>query len=95
MVDIIWGNVGNVLSGDVFELNVTHRKDDNKNEYADVEKIKIIAVDFSAIPKNLAERTKQIIEQNMQGKFVKCEIKERDNDECLLSEVSHSGAAGY
>ena len=95
MTDIIWGNVGNALSGQIFELNVTHRKDGNKNDYSDIEKIKLQGSDIVTIPADPNECTKEMIEQNIAGMFVKCEIKEKDADNCLVSFVSHSGQGGY
>ena len=49
MVDIIWGNGSHVLSADSFELKVTHRKNGNKNEYSDIEKIKINSADLPGV----------------------------------------------
>lgn len=95
MTDIIWGNVGNVVSGEIFELNVTHKKDSNKNDYGEVEKIKFTDTDVVTIPQDPKDRSKEMVEQNIGGMFVKCEIKERDNDGNLVSFVSHSGQGGY
>ena len=95
MTDIIWGNIGTILSGQVFELNLTHRKDGNKNDYSDLEKIKIIETDIVTLPTNLAECTKELAEQFLPGLFVKCEIKERDSEGMLVSSLSHSGQGGY
>ena len=95
MTDIIWGNVGNILSGQTFELNLTHRKDGNKNDYSDLEKIKFTDTDIVTLPVNPAECTKEQAEQVLPGLFVKCEIKERDGEGLLLASVSHSGQGGY
>ena len=94
-MDIIWGNVGKVISGQVIELNVTHRKDGNKNDYADVEKIKFSGTDLATLPSDPNEFSKEDIEKNLGGAFVKCEIKERDSEGNLVSFVSHSGQGGY
>ena len=37
MNDIVWGTVTKVIDNNKFEMNVTHRKDENKNDYADNE----------------------------------------------------------
>lgn len=95
MTDIIWGNIGNILSGQVFELNLTHRKDGNENDYADLEKIKITKTDIVTLPSNPLECTKEQAEQVLPGLFVKCEIQEKDSEGCLLASVSHSGQGGY
>ena len=95
MTDIIWGNVGKIQSGQIFELNLTHRKDGNKNDYSDIEKIKVADTDIVTLPTNLSECTKELAEQVLSGLFVKCEIKERENDGSILASVSHSGQGGY
>ena len=94
-MDIIWGNIGKVLSGQIFELNVTHKKDGNKKEYSEIEKIKIIQTDIMSLPADPNECTKEQIEQILGGSFVKCEIKDKENDGTLTSIVSHSGQGGY
>ena len=94
-MDIIWGNVGNVISGQLFELNVTHRKDGNKNDYSDIEKIKFSGTDMAMLPSDPNEFSKEMIAQNLGGAFVKCEIKEKGPDGCLVAFVSHSGQGGY
>ena len=70
-MDIIWGTVGQVLSGQVFELNLTHRKDGNKNTYSDIEKIKISETDFGSLPLDVNHFTKELVEENLSGAFVK------------------------
>ena len=94
-MDIIWGTVGQVLSGQVFELNLTHRKDGNKNTYSDIEKIKISETNFGGLPLDVNNFTKELVEENLSGAFVKCEIKDKDSEGNYLSSVSHSGQGGY
>lgn len=94
-MDIIWGHVGNVLSEQIFELNVTHRKDGNKGNYSEIEKIRILQTDITSLPADPREFTKELIEENLAGSFVKCEIKDREGDGTLRSIVSHSGQGGY
>lgn len=94
-MDIIWGNVGKVLSGQIFEINVTHRKDGNKNDYSDIEKIKFSGTDLATLPSDPNQCTKEAIEQSLGGVFVKCEVKERDAEGNLVAFVSHSGQGGY
>ena len=90
-MDIIWGNVGKVLSGQTFELNVTHKKDGNKNAYSDVERIQFIQTDVMSLPADPNECTKEQTEQHLNGLFVKCEIKNKEHDGTLTSIVSQSG----
>jgi len=46
MTDIIWGNGLKIISTDSFQINVTHRKDWNSDEYPDLVKIIISGVDL-------------------------------------------------
>lgn len=94
-MDIIWGNVGKVLSDQIFELNLTHRKDGNKNTYSDIEKIRISETDFMSLPADINNYTKELVEENLSGVFVKCEIKDKDEEGNWISSVSHSGQGGY
>ncbi len=95
MTDIIWGNVGKVETGQIIELSLTHRKDGNKNDYKDLEKIKVTKTDIVTLPANPAEWTKEATEEALAGLFVKCEIQDRDQEGFLLASVSHSGQGGY
>ena len=94
-MDIIWGNVGKVISDQIFELNLTHRKDGNKNTYSDIEKIRISETDFMSLPADINNYTKELVEENLSGVFVKCEIKDKDEEGNWISSVSHSGQGGY
>jgi hypothetical protein len=94
-MDIIWGTVGKVLSSQIFELNITHKKNGNKNTYSDIEKIRINDTDFVSLPADINNWTQELIEENLSGVFVKCEIKDKDPDGNYVSSVSHSGQGGY
>ncbi len=94
MNDIVWGTVTKVIDNNKFEMNVTHRKDENKNEYADNEIIIFTEIDIMSIPAEPSIRTIQQIEDAIKGKFIKCEIETRSNDG-LTCKVFHSGAGGY
>jgi hypothetical protein len=95
MTDIIWGNGSEILSPDSFILNVTHRKNGNKENYSDVEKIKIIQADIPGMPQNQSEWNNEILAQCTKDAFLKCEIESRDASGMILAKVSHSGVGGY
>ncbi|NND87184.1 MAG: hypothetical protein HKM23_07690 [Nitrosopumilus sp.] len=95
MSDIIWGNGNQILSNDSFEISVTHRKDGNKDNYSDVEKIRITEADVPGLPQNVAERTEEVMKSCLIDAFLKCEIISRDDSGVLSSKVSHSGVGGY
>ena len=67
---------------------------ENKNNYADNEIIIFTEIDIMSIPAEPSIRTIQQIEDSIKGKFIKCEIETRSNDE-LTCKVFHSGAGGY
>ena len=94
MTDIIWGNVVKILSDNTFELNVTHRKDTNEEDYPDVQGIEIDKTDIVTIPVEANQRTASNLEQSLMNQFVKCEVKQR-KENLLIADVSHSGQGGY
>ena len=42
MTDIIWGNGSDTLSSNSFILKVSHRKNGNKENYSDIEKLELL-----------------------------------------------------
>ena len=94
MADVIWGTVTNILDGNTFEINVTHREKGNKEQYQDTERIKINKIEVPQVPSNATDRSKDILEHNLKGKFVRCDIQQH-SDEGYLSNVSLSGIGGY
>jgi hypothetical protein len=95
MTDIIWGNGSEILSPNCFILNVTHRKNGNKQSYSDVEKIKIVQADIPGLPQNESEWNNEILGKCTHEAFLKCEIQSRDESGFILAKVSHSGVGGY
>ena len=95
MVDIIWGNGAKVLSANSFVLNVTHRKDGNKNVYSDSEKITITSADLPGLPNNESKWNEEELKSCVIDAFLKCEVNGRDRSGIILGKVSHSGAGGY
>ena len=95
MADIIWGNGKMVLSKNSFEISVTHRKDGNKQDYSDVEKIRIAEADVPGLPHNEEDRTEDIMKSCLIDAFLKCEIFSKEDSGILSAKVSHSGVGGY
>ena len=95
MTDIIWGNVSKVLSGNSFVLNVTHRKNGNRHDYSDTEKITMISADLPGLPHNEKEWNLEALKDCVINAFLKCEVDQRDESGILLAKISHSGAGGY
>ena len=88
MNDIIWGNGGKALSKDSFELHVTHRKDGNKLDYADLEKILITEADVPGLSHNLSEWSLEVLESTIKDAFLKCEVKSKNSEGFFESKVS-------
>ena len=95
MTDIIWGNGSEVLSGNSFVLNVTHRKNGNKHDYSDSEKITMTSADLPGLPHNERDWNEEALKACVIDAFLKCEIDQRDESGVILGKVSHSGAGGY
>ena len=95
MTDIIWGNGQKIISTDSFQINVTHRKDGNSEEYPDSLKIIISGVDLPGLSDNKSDWTVENLQSVIVNAFLKCEIDSKTPEGDLIAKVSHSGAAGY
>ena len=74
MTDIIWGNGQKIISTDSFQINVTHRKDGNYDEYPDSVKIIISGVDLPGLSDNKSNWEIDDLQKVIVGSFLKCEI---------------------
>ena len=95
MTDIIWGNGQKIISTASFQINVTHRKDGNSDEYPDSAKIIISGVDLPGLSDNKSDWTVENLQSVIVNAFLKCEIDSKTPEGDLIAKVSHSGAAGY
>ena len=87
MGDGIGGPVVKCISGNAFELDVTHYRKDNKEQYSKIEKIIISKIDNPDKPE-YRETTQIELEQALQGKFVSCNVQYRDEKtDALVSNV--------
>ena len=77
MGDGIGGPIIKCISGNAFELNVTHYRKDNKEQYSKIEKIIISKIDNPDNPE-YRETTQVELEQALKGKFVSCNVQYRD-----------------
>ena len=77
MGDGIGGPVIKCMSGNAFELYVSHFRKDNSDDYDKVEKI-IIADTNEFGTTNNSIRTQEQLEQAVKGKFVTCDVQYRD-----------------
>ena len=77
MGDGIGGPVVGILSGNAFELIISHVRKDNKEEYGKTEKIIIAKIDNPDNPQ-YTDTTKEQLEQALKGKFVSCNVQYRE-----------------
>ena len=95
MTDIIWGNGVDILSGNSFVINVTHRKNGNKKDYSDTENVKIVEAELPGLPYNESDWDLESLKSCIVNAFLKCEVNDREESGMLIAKVSHSGAGGY
>ena len=82
MGDGIGGPVIGCLSGNIFQMYVTHFRKDNSEEYGKTEKILIAKVEND--PSQNQERTTEDLERALKGKFVTCNVQYRDKKTDIL-----------
>ena len=70
------------LSGNIFEMSVTHFRKDNKEEYGKTERIMIAKVDNP--DDHYEERTLGDLTRALKGKFVTCNVQYRDKKTDVL-----------
>ncbi len=92
MSDIIWGNATEILLSNSFRLNVTHKKNGNKQDF---ETIKIISDYLPGLPIAENDWNEESLKICINDAFVKCEITQMDESGIILAKVSHSGAGEY
>ena len=87
MGDGIGGPVVRCISGNAFELDVTHYRKDNQEQYSRIEKIIISKIDNPDNPE-YKETTQEDLERALKGKFVSCNVQYRDkNTDALVCNV--------
>lgn len=83
MGDGIGGPVIACISGNAFEMSVTHFRKDNKEQYSNTEKIVIAKVDDPQNPQ-YAQKTVEELQRVLKGKFVTCNVQYRDQKTDVL-----------
>lgn len=77
MGDGIGGPVISCLSGNAFEMSVTHYRKDNKEQYGTVERVILAKVDDPGNPQ-YGEMTLEDLQRALSGRFVSCNVQYRD-----------------
>ena len=83
MGDGIGGPVLRCLSGNTFEMSVTHFRKDNAIQYDNVERVEIAKVDDPQSPQ-YSQRTAADLERALKGKFVTCNVQHRSKKTDVL-----------
>lgn len=87
MLDTIRGSVTNIVDGDTFDMDVTHTGNHNKYKYNNVERIRIAEIDAPELNSLLGQRSKNLLQQKLQGKEVRCYVQARDEYHRIVAKV--------
>ncbi len=75
------------LSGNAFEMSVTHYRKDNQEQYDTVEKVIIAKIDDPSNPQ-YKETTRDELQRALARRFVTCNVQYRDkNTDALVCNV--------
>ena len=86
-MDIIRGEVVNVIDGDTFDVKVTHFHQDNDNDYKSKERVRIDGVDAPELPTRAGKRAKRDLSDALLGEEVELHIYSRDTYGRLIADV--------
>ena len=78
MTDTIRGPVIEVITGDTFKLRVTHIGQNNKEEYDNLEIVKIADLDAPELNVPEGKKAKEALERKLKDKQVRCYVQTRD-----------------
>ncbi len=83
MGDGIGGPVVRILTGDTFEMLVSHVRKDNKDEYGKTERVVVAKIDDPDQPQ-YQDTTQEQLERTLRGRFVSCNVQYRDTKTDVL-----------
>lgn len=86
-MDSIRGSVVDVIDGDTFDMRVTHFGKHNQYEYKNVERVRIAEIDAPELNTLRGLRSKNILQQKLQGKEVRCYVQVRDEYGRVVAKV--------
>jgi len=78
MADIIKGLVIHIVDGDIFDIKVKSLGKENQDQYYDEERIRIADIDAPKLLSSAGKRTKELLERELKGKEVCCEVEGYD-----------------
>ena len=86
-MDVIWGQVIEVIDGDTFEVDVTDESDANKYDYDEQETVRIRGVDAPELPDQQGRLAKEYLENRILGYEVELHVHARDAYRRLVADV--------
>ena len=87
MYDTIRGPVLDVIDGDTFDISVTHTGKNNKYEYGDTERIRIVDINAPELNTPAGVRAKTNLKSNISVKEIRCHVHTRDTYQRLVGNV--------
>ena len=87
MYDSVRGPVVDVIDGDTFDINVTHKGKNNKYTYNDTERIRIVGIDAPELNTVAGIHAKANLKAKILGKEIRCKVHSRDTFQRLVGDV--------
>ena len=88
MYDTVRGPVTRVVDGDTFDIKVEFYGNHNKYQYDFEERIRIASIDAPELNTQAGRRSKEHLEQRLEGREVQCRVQARDEYRRLVAEVA-------
>ena len=87
MYDIVRGPVSHVVDGDTFDISVTHLGKNNKFNYGNTERIRIIGINTPELNTSAGLLAKANLEKKIKGKEIRCKVHSRDVYNRLVGDI--------
>jgi endonuclease YncB( thermonuclease family) len=78
MADVLRGRVTRVIDGDTFDIDSVTAIAPSCKKYNSAERIRIADIDAAELNTSAGKRSKQALEQTLNGKYVTCTVRSRD-----------------
>ena len=87
MLDIIRGLVTRVVDGDTFDIAVTRVGKNNKYQYDNNTRIRIVDIDAPELSTPAGKLSKNNLESKLNGKEVQCQVQTRDTYNRVVAKI--------
>lgn len=88
MQDIIYGVVHSIIDSDTIIIYVTETGESNIHDYFKWELIRVAAINSTDTHPKTGSQKKDKLENNLQGKMVKCAVHGRNTNGEIIADVS-------